>query len=129
MGCGRWSTTVLLSLFSILSIFQSSCSLFQFAYSILDSQPDVTSHPLVGPALRVADQLLTWDQEGEMARGPHVRVLFEADVTKLASSYLCMQNCGTTAIRYCWEVLLHNNTCLYTAFFGRVATSNLASAT
>ena len=82
-------------------------------YSILDSQPDVISHPLVGPALKVADQLLTWDQEDEMETAPRLRVLFEADVTKLVSSYLCMQNCGTTAIRYSWEVLQFNMRLLF----------------
>ena len=124
MGCGRWSIQCCCHFFQSCPFFQSSCSLFQFAYSILDSQPDVTSHPLVGPALRVADQLLTWDQEGEMARGPHVRVLFEADVTKLASSYLCMVVLQQSAAgRYCCIILV------CTAFFGRVATSNLASAT
>ena len=88
--------------------------------SILDLQPDVTSRPIVGPALRVGGHMLKWEgppsegeghtaKEGEREWNPSrqpldIRVLFEAGVGEKATSHLLMENCGTAAVYYSWQV-------------------------
>ena len=69
-------------------------------------QRDVTTQPILGPALRVGQQLLQWEgPPTAKAQNPlEVRVLFESSVGERITSHLDMENCGTTAIYYSWQV-------------------------
>ena len=74
----------------------------------------------MGPALRVEGHTLKWEgppseneaqaaEEGESGRDPWqqplgIRVLFEARVEEKAASRLLLENCGTTAVYYAWQV-------------------------
>ena len=71
--------------------------------------PETYSHPLMGPALTVDGHLLKW--EGPPRPGSKsslepvdVRVTFESGVEEEVTSYLTMENSGTSSIYYSWKV-------------------------
>lgn len=66
--------------------------------------PDVTPSPIVGPALSLAGQLLRWEEPGGEGEGLCERVLLESEVGEMSTSHLDMENTGTTAIYYAWQV-------------------------
>jgi len=90
--------------------------------SFLDLQPDTASLPIIGPALRIGGELLKWEgppaglngskvhsgrQEGRRGHDLEpvdLRVIFESAVGEMTTSHLEMENCGTTAIYYSWQV-------------------------
>ena len=81
--------------------------------SILDVHPDVVTPPVVGPALKLNEQLLKWEGESSPALegsggkdNIEVRVLFETDALKEpVSSRLSLQNIGTTSLYFNWKVV------------------------
>ncbi len=66
--------------------------------------PDVASQPIIGPALALAGQLLQWEEPGGRGEGVCERVVLESGVGEMATTHLAMENTGTTAIYYSWQV-------------------------
>ena len=77
-----------------------------------DVLPGTLSRPVVGPALKIREQLFKWEgvpthdsQTGQTGSKPvDFRVAFESGVEEEVTSCLLMANCGTTVIYYSWKV-------------------------
>ena len=80
-------------------------------HSTLDLQPNVCNLPAIGPALKIDTCLVKWeglpDTQGDQPCGEPLefRVLLEAGLGEMTTSHLQLENCGTTAIYYSWQVL------------------------
>lgn len=72
--------------------------------------PDTFSHPIVGPALMIRGHLLKWEGAPSSpgvknnVEPVDLRVTFESEVDEQVTSHLSMENIGTTAIYFSWEV-------------------------
>ncbi len=68
--------------------------------------PDVAPQPIFGPTLRLATKLLRWEEPGGRGerKGVRERVLLESGVGEMTTSYLAMENTGTTALYFSWQV-------------------------
>lgn len=90
----------------VLYVFRST--------SLLASHPDVVTPPIIGPALLINEQLLTWEleREGERHQEERIetRVLFETGVKELSKRNITLTNTGTVVIRYTWKVTVY--TCI-----------------
>ena len=75
----------------------------------LDMLPDTFCQPIVGPALTIRGHLLKWEgapsPDLENNSEPvDLRVTFESGVEEEITSHLAMENSGTTAIYFSWQV-------------------------
>ena len=68
----------------------------------MDVYPDVSTPPITGPALKVKDHLLVWNESSN--DDIQIRVIFDAGVNELAKNEITLKNCGTVGITFSWTV-------------------------
>ena len=80
-------------------------------------EPEAYSQPVVGPALRIGKAELKWEEPNSISKSAErrskstkhlspvdARVVFEAGIDELTTSFMEMENFGTTAVYYSWHV-------------------------